>query len=118
VRNLLSNAIKFSREHGAVRLHFGKERDQVMLTVEDEGIGIPAGELDAVFDPFIQSTKTRTNAGGTGLGLSICKHIVTQHGGTIRAEHNPGGGARVSFTLPLAAPVSEATAEPRSGTAG
>jgi PAS domain S-box-containing protein len=118
VRNLLSNAIKFSREHGSVRLCFGEERDQVRLTVEDEGIGIPAGELDAVFDPFIQSTKTRTNAGGTGLGLSICKHIVTQHGGTIRAEHNPGGGARVSFTLPHPARVSEAAAETGFGTAG
>lgn len=66
----------------------------------DEGVGIPEDELESVFDKFIQSSKTKTNAGGTGLGLAISKEIIELHNGKIWAESKPGEGARFSFILP------------------
>jgi signal transduction histidine kinase len=71
-----------------------------MLSVTDEGTGIPEGEYEAVFDKFVQSSKTKSGAGGTGLGLAICREIVAQHGGRIWAEPAPGGGARFVLILP------------------
>ena len=73
------------------------------MTVKDEGIGIPADELDAVFDKFVQSKKTKTGAGGTGLGLAICRQIIGGHGGVITAAQNEAGGTSVTFTLDQAA---------------
>jgi signal transduction histidine kinase len=72
----------------------------VSVSVADRGPGIPEGELEAIFDKFIQSSKTRTGAGGTGLGLAICREIVQGHYGRIWAENRPGGGAVLTFTLP------------------
>lgn len=113
VRNLLSNALKFTPDGRHVRVSFAPaelpagrraiDRGTVAalcMTVADEGIGIPEGELDKVFDKFYQSSKTRTGAGGTGLGLAICKEIVLAHRGTIRASNRPGGGAVFDTTLP------------------
>lgn len=112
LRNLISNALKFTPAHKSVTLELlpvtlGGEgpqapRQAVMLRVTDQGVGIPEGELEEVFDKFVQSSKTRSGAGGTGLGLSICREIVAQHQGRIWAEHVEGGGARVSFLLPCA----------------
>jgi len=114
VRNLLSNAIKFSPEGTEVRiqvagaeLRAGQRREDqarvpaVSVSVVDEGVGIPSGELDAVFDKFVQSSKTKSGAGGTGLGLAICREIVHQHGGRLWAENNPDCGARFVMVLPV-----------------
>jgi signal transduction histidine kinase len=114
VRNLLSNAIKFSPEGTEVRiqvagteLRAGQRREDqsrvpaVSVSVVDEGVGIPAGELEAVFDKFVQSSKTKSGAGGTGLGLAICREIVHQHGGRLWAENNPQRGARFVMVLPV-----------------
>jgi PAS domain S-box-containing protein len=113
VSNLLSNAIKFSPEGRTVRIRFrldhltrspaaiGAAEDAVLVSVVDEGIGIPENELDSVFDKFVQSSKTRTGAGGTGLGLSICREIVQAHGGLIWVVNNPAGGATFQFSIPL-----------------
>ena len=107
MRNLLDNAIKFSPEGGEVTLSFasalldGGRRPALAVTVSDHGVGIPAGEIEAVFDKFVQSSKTKSGAGGTGLGLAICKEIVEGHGGSIGVGHNPGGGARFRFVLPI-----------------
>lgn len=105
VRNLLANAVKFTPPGGQIRLILS---DSVLpdgspasrLDVIDEGIGIPVDELEAVFDKFVQSSKTKSGAGGTGLGLAICREIVLQHGGLLWAENNPQGGARFSMLLP------------------
>jgi len=75
----------------------------ITLAVVDEGIGIPVDELDAVFDKFVQSSKTKSGAGGTGLGLAICKEIMDHHHGKIWAENNAKGGATFNFSLPIAA---------------
>ncbi len=71
------------------------------LSVSDEGVGLPPGELDAVFDKFVQSSRTRTGAGGTGLGLAICQEIVHAHRGRIMARNNAAGGAEFIVILPL-----------------
>jgi signal transduction histidine kinase len=73
--------------------------DAVLVSVVDEGVGIPDDELNAVFDKFVQSSKTKTGSGGTGLGLAICREIVEAHGGKIWAENNATGGATFHFTL-------------------
>ena len=76
----------------------------MFLTVRDEGMGIPEEELEAVFDKFVQSSKTKTGAGGTGLGLAICQEIIHAHGGRIWAENYSGGGASFTFLLPSQPP--------------
>lgn len=101
--NLMSNAIKFSPEDKQVSVTCCEDVDAgaLHITVKDEGVGIPEDELDAVFDKFIQSTKTKTGAGGTGLGLAICREIVQGHGGKIWAENNTRGGATFHVALPI-----------------
>ncbi len=100
--NLVSNAIKFSKPDGIIYidLRYTDEESFLVVSIEDQGIGIPESELDRVFDKFIQSSKTKTGAGGTGLGLSICKEIVRGHKGDIWAQNSERGGAIFSFTLP------------------
>jgi PAS domain S-box-containing protein len=113
VRNLVSNALQFtppgkevSVEFAETELPAGRRADDVgtvaalRLTVADEGVGIPADELESVFDKFYQSSKTRTGAGGTGLGLAICREIVAAHRGTIAARNRAQGGAAFDVTLP------------------
>ena len=114
--NLLSNAIKFTPNGKTIRIlsgfigqlpapgdASGQGHPFFAVTVKDEGIGIPADELDAVFDKFVQSKKTKTGAGGTGLGLAICRQIIGGHGGVITAAQNEAGGTSVTFTLDQAA---------------
>ena len=113
IKNLLFNAIKFSPDGKNIEISI--ERDELptdhrqasnektpalRVSVKDEGLGIPANELEFVFDKFIQSSKTKTGAGGTGLGLSICKEIIQTHKGIIWAENNANGGTIFSFLLP------------------
>ena len=76
----------------------------VLLSVRDEGPGIPPDELEAVFDKFVQSSKTKSSQGGTGLGLAICREIVGGHKGRIWAENNAGAGCTFYCQLPLATP--------------
>lgn len=102
LRNLLSNAVKFSPEGGVVTVIAGVADGRAVVTVADEGPGIPDDELETVFDKFVQSSKTKSGAGGTGLGLSICREILAAHHGRIRAANNPGPGATFTFELPLA----------------
>lgn len=103
--NLLSNSIKFSLEGKSIVINFFEvnyfDRPAIQVSIKDEGVGIPDAELDRVFDKFIQSSKTKTNAGGTGLGLAICKEIIELHEGKIWAESNAEQGATFSFILPI-----------------
>jgi len=113
-QNLLSNAIKFTQADKAISISFssknmsGIDRFEgqpvnysLVISIKDQGPGIPDNELESIFDRFIQSSKTKTGAGGTGLGLSICLEIIKAHHGKILAENNPEGGATFSFTLPV-----------------
>ena len=114
IRNLFSNAIKFTPEGKTISISFdtdttvvpgvggdgGAPLPAVSVTVKDAGIGIPDDELEAVFDKFIQSSKTKTGDGGTGLGLAISREFVLTHRGTIFAAANPEGGASITFAIP------------------
>ncbi|MFZ1108892.1 MAG: ATP-binding protein [Rhodomicrobium sp.] len=103
--NLLSNAIKFSNADSEISIELSEERlpDEkpgLRCKVIDQGPGIPENELKAVFDEFIQSSKTKTGAGGTGLGLAICQKIIEAHGGRIWAENATPQGAIFTFVIP------------------
>lgn len=100
--NLLSNAIKFSPDGGDVLVKLGKQGEHLIVTVQDEGIGIPADELKHMFEKFYRFDNTYSRKiGGTGLGLAICRKIVEKHGGEITVESEENVGTAVSFTIPL-----------------
>jgi signal transduction histidine kinase len=75
------------------------------VSVTDHGPGLSTGDLSRVFDKFVRGRSTTTS--GTGLGLYICRQIIEAHGGTIRAESTPGGGATLVFELALVSSQSE-----------
>ena len=101
ITNLLSNAIKFSPESGEIAILIELNNNhQCCFSIYDQGIGIPEDELQSIFIPFNQSSRTNTAAGGTGLGLSISKDIIALHNGSLSAENNPNGGACFKFVLP------------------
>ena len=98
--NVLSNAAKYTPGGGTIRVDVNRSDEGVRVSIRDNGVGVPEGELATIFDKFVQSSKTDSGAGGTGLGLSICREIVTAHQGRIWAENHPGGGAVFHVLLP------------------
>jgi two-component system phosphate regulon sensor histidine kinase PhoR len=97
----LDNAFKYTPVEGEVRLSAWREGNDVRIAVADTGIGIPAEDLDRIFERFYRVDKARSReVGGTGLGLSIVKHIVESHGGTVKVESSLNHGTVFSFTLP------------------
>jgi len=100
--NLLGNALKFTPRGGHVILTVARDGDSARFAVSDTGPGIPPDHLTRVFDRFWKEEEQVFGVKGTGLGLFIAKGIVEAHGGRIWAENDPRGGARFSFTLPLA----------------
>ena len=99
--NLMENAVKYNRRGGFVRVSVDMGEETSTITVEDNGIGIPAEDLPRVFERFYRVDKARSRAaGGTGLGLSIVRDTVSRRGGVVRAEGVPGGGTRFIVTLP------------------
>jgi len=101
LRNLLENAVNYSPEGGRVELTARASGSRVLLSVADEGPGVPEADLSRVFERFYRVDKSRSrDPGGTGLGLSIVKHLVELHGGDVRAENRPTGGAMFTIDLP------------------
>lgn len=99
--NLINNAVKFSPPDRLVTVGIVRRGNDALFTVSDEGRGIPADKLEAVFGRFQQvDASDSRQKGGTGLGLAICRSIVEQHGGRIWAERGAEGGTTFSFTLP------------------
>lgn len=99
--NLVGNALKFTND-GEVRVRARREgADQIAVTVEDTGPGIPESSLDAVFEEFKQVREAGRRIKGTGLGLAITRRLVEMHGGVIQAANRQGGGAVFTFTLPV-----------------
>jgi signal transduction histidine kinase len=100
--NLLSNASKFTPEGGKIRVEGRVEEGEVVVSVSDTGIGIPAKERQRIFAPFyqVEDSLTRTY-GGLGLGLAIVKSAVATCGGRIWVEGEEGEGSTFSFTLPI-----------------
>jgi len=110
IQNLLANAIKFSPNGGTITVGFSDamlgRHEALALTVRDQGIGIPPGEEERIFDKFVQSSATKTGAGGTGLGLAITLEIVRGHNGTLAARNHPEGGAVFEICVPRQAPAT------------
>lgn len=98
LRNLIDNAFKFSKA-GKIKISLITQGKNLEVIVDDEGIGIPEQQLEEIFNPFIQSNKTKGYTSGTGLGLSICKEIIAAHNGKIWAV-NKIIGSSFHFTLP------------------
>jgi two-component system phosphate regulon sensor histidine kinase PhoR len=103
--NLLSNAIRYSKCGGQVTLKAESNNDRIELLVIDQGIGIPAQDLDRIFERFYTVDKARSReSGGTGLGLAIVKHLTIAIGGNIRVQSELGVGS--TFRLSLQRPIS------------
>jgi signal transduction histidine kinase len=99
--NLVDNAIRHGVEGGRIRLTGRGENGTIVLSVEDDGPGIPKEHLPRIFERFYRVDKARSREpGGTGLGLAIAKHIVESHGGTIRVESTTGKGTRFVIRIP------------------
>jgi signal transduction histidine kinase len=114
IQNLLTNAVKYSPDGGCITMSGHCERRELVISVADQGMGMPAAELDKIFDRFhrVQSELSH-GIGGTGLGLAICKGLVEAHGGRIWAESaGECKGSTFRFTLPLLADALDAANAP------
>ena len=108
LRNLVSNACKFT-EHGGVRVQFRPAGERIEVAVTDTGIGIPADQLEAVFEAFHQvDGSVSRKHGGTGLGLAISRDLAQLLGGRLALASTPGQGSTFTFDIPLAAPAQTA----------
>ncbi len=126
LNNLLTNAVKFTPHGGRIGVSASSRDNEVWVSVSDTGIGIPANDLERIFERFYQvEPHMERRHGGMGLGLAIAKGLVELHGGRIWAESVKGRGSRFTFTLPagnsppgsgtLASPSSPAGSGVRSG---
>ena len=101
VGNLVANAVAYSPDGSHVVVAARAADPMVEVTVTDQGIGIPAEELDRIFERFYRVDPARhRSTGGTGLGLSIVKHVAASHGGEVRVWSSPGQGSSFTLTLP------------------
>jgi two-component system, OmpR family, sensor histidine kinase VicK len=99
--NIISNALKYSPEGGQVTFSIEEKNDSVIVSISDQGMGIPKENIEQIFERFYRVDKARTRKlGGTGLGLAIAKEMVNAHGGDIWALSEEGKGTVISFSLP------------------
>jgi signal transduction histidine kinase len=105
LQNLLGNAIKYSPAGGAVHVHLRRERtpttDWAVVSVQDEGLGIPTAELPRIFEPFHRASNVSGQIPGTGIGLATARQVIEQHGGTIVVNSEEGRGSTFTLRLPL-----------------
>ena len=101
IDNILNNAIKYSPDGGKITVSMKTTDDQMILSISDQGLGIPKQDLPKIFDRFYRVDKARSRAqGGTGLGLAIAKEIIKQHNGFIWAKSEYGKGSTFTIVLP------------------
>ncbi|KQT92291.1 histidine kinase [Marmoricola sp. Leaf446] len=110
--NLVANAVAYSPEGSTVVVSASAHETTVDLAVTDQGIGIPSGEIDRIFERFYRVDPARhRSTGGTGLGLSIVKHVAASHGGEVRVWSVEGQGSTFTLTLPRKPGVPRASAQ-------
>ena len=114
--NLLSNAAKYTENGGQIWLSAEQQDNEVVVSVRDTGVGIPAEMLPKVFDCFIQVDRTLTMAqGGLGIGLSLVKGLVERHGGNVEVHsEGVGQGSEFLVQLPLSIALPKKELEPAS----
>jgi two-component system sensor histidine kinase SenX3 len=113
--NLIENAVKYSDAGTTVEVSAVTDGRMVDIVVRDHGIGIPARDLDRIFERFYRVDRARSReTGGTGLGLAIVRHVATNHGGTVSVTSVEGEGSMFTLRLP-AGPGPVAVAVPRAG---
>jgi two-component system, sensor histidine kinase len=112
IGNLLNNASKYTAAGGHIELSVRRHGERVLITVRDNGIGIPEDQLEHVFEMFGQVNRTlERQQGGLGIGLALVRQLVELHGGTVRvASAGQGAGTVIELALPLAAPAAAAVA--------
>jgi two-component system sensor histidine kinase SenX3 len=102
VAHLLDNAVKYSAPGGVVHVSAEADEAWVSVLVRDEGLGIPAREVDRVFERFYRAEAGRKHAAGSGLGLSIVRHVAGSHGGAVTVDSEEGEGSTFTLRLPIA----------------
>ena len=102
ITNLVSNAVKYSPDGGRVTVSAFAERSEAIVSVSDEGMGIPPEDRERIFEPFRRTRSSRELVPGVGLGLSVARKIVAGHGGTLEVESRVGAGSTFRVRLPLA----------------
>ena len=101
IDNIINNAIKYSPDGGKITVSMKTTETQMILSISDEGLGIPKKDLPKIFDRFYRVDKARSRAqGGSGLGLAIAKEIIKQHNGFIWAKSEYGKGSTFTIVLP------------------
>jgi len=107
LRSIYANAIKYSPPGGCIEVGLREDRlpekgseTALILSVCDQGPGIPSGEEETIFEKFVQSSATKSGAGGAGVGLAIVREIMRLHGGQVRVRNRPGAGAEFELVLP------------------
>jgi signal transduction histidine kinase len=101
--NIIGNAAKYA---GRAHVEIGETPSHLVITVDDDGPGIPEPDLERVFEPFVRLEQSRgRETGGSGLGLTIARAVILGHGGDIALSNRPEGGLRVSLTLPRLEPA-------------
>jgi signal transduction histidine kinase len=109
LRNVIENATRYGE---AARVSYTKQENDLVITVEDDGPGIPTTELERVFDPFYRLEESRSlETGGHGLGLSIARTIIRAHGGDISLANRQEGGLRATVVVPLAGEAAQGIGE-------
>ncbi len=99
LRNLVDNAIKYGKR---ASIGLAQNRGEIVITVDDEGHGLPDSQLEAVFEPFFREEQSRCrDTGGTGLGLAIVRQVAQSHGGQVSLANRPAGGLRAILVLPV-----------------
>ena len=98
--NLLSNALKFTPDGGTVTVSLRFGHKQVLLVVADTGCGIPAGDMETVFDGYLHPERLAVLPSGLGLGLPLCRCIAEGHGGRLLLDSKEGQGTTVTLALP------------------
>jgi hypothetical protein len=114
--NLLSNALKYSPGAGVAKITSGIEDGRLVVAVEDYGIGIPAGDIDRLFERYFRGSNV-SGIVGTGVGLNLVKMVVDLHGGDILVESTEGKGSRFTVRLPVAPVLPADIAAPHTQSA-